>query len=68
MAHAPFQKPAKTKILNKIHSLKMSRFQSKVTHHIKNQKDLKLNKKENQQIDVNTKRSYNYLTKILKQS
>lgn len=47
----------------------MSKFQYQITDSTKNQKDLKLNKKDNQQIPtLKQQRCWNYLTKALKQS
>lgn len=44
VAYIPFQKPAKTQSLNMINpqspNTQMLRFQSKITHHMKKQKDL----------------------------
>lgn len=69
VAHAPLRKPAKTENWSKIHNLiilNMSRFQSKITHCTKNQKDLNLNEKGNRCQHQDGK-YFNYLMKILKQ-
>lgn len=63
--------PTKTQYLNKIQNLMISkkvRFQVNLSHHIKNQEDLKLDEKR-QLIDANTKRTQMFeLSNSLKQT